>query len=46
MKALLKEFIELGWIETSNSEWASPALIMPKKQKGEWRLVVDCRGLN
>ena len=46
MKKLLAEFIERGWIEPSNSEWASAAFLMPKKWKGEWRLVVDYRGLN
>ena len=46
MKKLLAEFFERGWIEPSDSEWASPAYIVPKKEKGEWRLVVDYRGLN
>ena len=46
MKKLLAEFIEQGLIEPSDSEWASPAFIVPKKEKGEWRLVVDYRGLN
>ena len=46
MKKLSAEFIERGWIEPSDSEWASPAFIVPKKEKGEWRLVVDYRGLN
>ena len=46
MKKLLAEFIERGWIEPSDSEWASPAFMVPKKEKGEWRLVVDYRGLN
>ena len=45
MKKLLAEFIERGWIEPSDSEWASPAFIVPKKVKGEWRLVVDYGGL-
>ena len=45
MKKLLAEFIERGWIEPSNSEWASPASIVSKREKGEWRLVVDERGL-
>ena len=40
------ELIECGWFEPSDSEWAIPALILRKKEKGEWRLVVDCRGLN
>ena len=46
MKKLLAEFIERGWIEPSDSEVASPAFIVPKKEKGEWRLKVDYRGLN
>ena len=46
MKKLLAEFIERGWIDPSDSEWASPAFIVPKKEKGESRLVVDYRGLN
>ena len=46
MKKLLAEFIERGWMEPSDSEWASPAFIVLKKEKGEWRLVVDYRGLN
>ena len=45
MKKLLKEFIERGWIEPADGEWESPAFIVPKKEKGEWRLVVDYRGL-
>ena len=45
-KKLLAEFIERGSIEPSVSEWASRAFIVPKKEKGEWRLVVDYRGLN
>ena len=46
MKKLLAEFIERGWIEPSDSERASPAFIVPKKKKGEWRLVVDYGTLN
>ena len=46
MKKLLAEFIERGWMEPSDSESASPAFIVPKKEKSEWRLVVDYRGLN
>ena len=45
MEKLLAEFIERGWMEPSDSQWASPAFIVPKKEKGEWRLVVDYRGL-
>ena len=46
MKKLLAKFIERGWIEPSDSECASAAFIEPRKEKGEWRLVVDYRGLN
>ena len=35
MKKLLAEFIERGWIEPSDSGWASPAFIVPKEEKGE-----------
>ena len=30
MKKFLAEFIERGWIEPSDSEWASPAFIVPE----------------
>ena len=46
MKKLLDEFIERGWIEPSDSEWASPAFIVPRNEKGHRRVVVDYRGLN
>ena len=46
MKKLSMEFIEPVWIAHSDSGWASPAFKVPKKEKGEWRLVVDYRGLN
>ena len=46
MKKLLTEFTERGWIEPSDSEWDSPAFIVHRKEKGEWRLVLDYRGLN
>ena len=35
MKKLLAEFIERCWIKPSDSEWASPAFIVPKKQAQE-----------
>ena len=46
MKKLVRKFIEHGWIEPSDSERTSRAFILPKKEKGEWRLVVDFRGLD
>ena len=33
-------------MEPSDCDWASQAFFVPKKAKGEWRLVVDYRGLN
>ena len=41
MKNVLMEFIERGWTEHSDNESASPAFIVPKKEKGEWRLVLN-----
>ena len=46
MKRLLKEFKERGWIEPSDSEWASRAFSVPRKEKGKWRLGVVYRGLS
>ena len=46
MKKLLSDFIECGWIEPSDNEWASPEGIVLRTEKGEWRLVVDYQGLN
>ena len=46
MKKLLMECIERCWIDPSDSKWAGPAFIVPKNEKGEWRLVLDYRGLN
>ena len=33
MKKILIEFIERGWTEPSDSEWANPAFIFPKKRR-------------
>ena len=46
MEKILREFIERGWLEPCHSKWASPCFVIPKKVAGEWRLVVDYRGLN
>ena len=48
LEALLKEVLELGWIQPLDrgSAWASPAFPVPKKGAGKWRLVVDYRLLN
>ena len=46
MEKIVRDFIERGWLEPCHSEWASPCFVVPKKVAGEWRLVVDYRGLN
>jgi hypothetical protein len=46
LNALVKEFVERGWIEPSYSEWSSAAFVVPKKEPGTWRMVVDYRYLN
>ena len=46
MEKSLRDFIERSWLEPCHSEWASQCFVVPKKVAGEWRLVVDYRGLN
>ena len=46
MEKILREYIDRGWLEPCHSEWASPCFVVPKKVAGEWRLVVNYRGLN
>ena len=46
MEKILRDFIERGWLEPCHSDWASPCFVVPKKVAGEWRLVVNYRGLN
>ena len=46
MEKILRDFIQRGWLEPCHSEWASLCFVVPKKVAGEWRLVVDYRGLN
>ena len=44
---VVEDFSAGGWIEPCPaSEWASNGFVMPKKEKGKWRLVVDYRQLN
>ena len=43
----MEDFLARGWIEPCPaSEWASNGFVVPKKEKGKWRLVVDYRQLN
>ena len=46
MEKILRDFIERGWLEPCHSKWASPCFVVLKKVAGEWRLVVNYRGLN
>ena len=41
----VSSLIQQGVVEASTSQWASPAFLIPKRDKG-WRLVVDYRKLN
>ena len=43
---IVEECLFRGWIEPCPaSDWASNAFIVPKKEKGKWRLVMDYRQL-
>ena len=44
---IVEDFLARGWIEPCPaSEWASDGFVVPKKEKGERRLLVDYRQLN
>ena len=44
---IVEDFSALAWIEPCPaSEWASKGFVVPKKEKGKWRLAVDYRQLN
>ena len=41
---IVEDFLARGWIEPCPaSEWVSNGFVVPKKEKGKWRLVVDYR---
>ena len=46
MEKILRKLIDKAWSEPCHSKWASPCFVVPKKQAGEWQLVVDYRSLN
>ncbi len=48
IREITEEFIERGWIEEciDGSAWASNAFVVPKKDTGKFRLVIDYRYLN
>ena len=45
-KKELDKLLEDGIIEQSDSDYASPCIIVPKKEEGEIRIVVDFKALN
>ena len=42
---LVKQQLEAGHIEPSNSRWNMPLFVVPKKS-GKWRLIHDLRKIN
>ena len=46
-KEIVEDVLARGWIgPCPASEWASNGFVVPKKEEGKWRLVVDYRQLN
>ena len=44
---IVEDLLARGWIEPCPApEWASNSFVVPKKEKGKWRLVEDYRQLN
>ena len=44
---IVEDILARGWFEPCPaSEWAYNGFLVPKKEKGKWRLVVHCRQLN
>ena len=46
LKKIIKRLRAEEIIQPSTSDWSAPVLVLPKKKPGEYRLVVDHRGLN
>lgn len=46
LDGIIEEYKRRGILADSDSSWASPISLVPKKQKGEFRLVCDYRTLN
>ena len=46
MNDFINRLIKEDKIETSLFEWSSPAFVVPMKEPGDWRLVIDYRYLN
>ena len=46
LKELLDKLTQEGIIQPSRSDWSAPLIMIPKKEAGKFRIVVDHRGLN
>ena len=47
MRRKLQDLLRIGMIsEARNPQWASPAFLIPKKNKKDFRMVIDMRQLN
>ena len=50
LKKIIQKYTERGWIQSTHSDWAAPAFMVPKKTftngVQEYRMVVDYRRLN
>lgn len=46
LKEIIHQLKSEGIIKPSCSSWSAPVILVPKKQTGSYRLVVDHRGLN
>ncbi|CAI6345109.1 unnamed protein product [Macrosiphum euphorbiae] len=46
LRILIEEMINADIIEPSKSNYAAPVFLVPKKEKGEYRFLVDYRKLN
>ena len=46
LKGLLDKLAHEGIIRPSRSDWSAPLILVPKKEEGQFRVVVDHRGLN
>eukprot|EP00963_Diacronema_lutheri_P000190 scaffold7_cov414-Pavlova_lutheri.AAC.14 len=46
MRRLITKYVETGFVRPSRGSWGSPAILVPKKRMGEYRVVFDFRKLN
>ena len=46
LRQLLGKLEQEGIIQPSCSDWSAPIILLPKKESGRYRLVVDHRGIN